>query len=498
MEDNEETNEMGISEEVKSDWPRLRLNPFEIILDPENPRLDLPPGAGQADIRKALFDQEEVLELIESIIDNGGLFQGEDSIIVIKDNDKYKVLEGNRRICAIQCILNPSIAPPDYQEDIRALINNTGFNTNHLQNVKVAVAPSWEAAQGTITARHSLYKIKKWSYVSKWKRDYKMFQRYKDIDKVAEILRETRGDVVKNLRDYAYVRYMLDLPVWTDEEKKKLSSNYLEVSILARVMSDSDLRRTLGIEWDQNYNITTKMELRKFNYVYEKLIRAIYLNDKEPIQTRTSKKSIQDRIGEWIAEFDRNNPNKTQENSAPVAVQGGPTSTPTTPTGINPTIRIRRRVKKKPDRFFESLYDNINVEDQRLKRLAKELSTNDMDERPISGILLTRAIIESALLFRIKRHRLVGDLKKYLKEKNNRDIDSADLSDLLSFCISRVDKLFQETRGAKEALERIQSDYRKKMNSIVHGDWIDPTASLIEEIAGATRKLLTTILRDED
>jgi len=496
MEDNEGTNEMGISEEVKSDWPRLKLNPFEIILDPENPRLDLPPGAGQADIGKALFDQEEVLELIESIIDYGGLLPGEDSIIVIKDNDKYKVLEGNRRICAIQCILNPSIAPPDYQEGIRELINNTGFDTNSLQNIKVAVAPSWEAAQGTITARHSLYKIKKWSYVSKWKRDYKMFQRYQDVDKVAEILRENRGDVVKNLRDYAYVRYMLDLPVWIEKEKKKLSSNYLEVSILARVMSDSDLRKTLGIEWDQNYNITTKMDLRKFNYVYEKLIRAIYLNDQEPIQTRTNKKYIRDQVGKWIAEFDRNNPNKTED--ANILVQGEPSPTSTTATAVSPTMRTKRRVRKKPDQYFESLYDSVNVEDQRLKRLAKELSTNDMDERPISGILLTRALVESALLFRIKRHRLVGDLKEYLREKHNRGIDSADLSDLLSFCISRVDKLFQETRGAKEALERIQSDYRKKMNSTVHGDWIDPTASLIEEIAGATRKLLTTILRDED
>jgi len=496
MEDNERANEMGISEEVKSDWPRLKLNPFEIILDPENPRLDLPPGAGQADIRKALFDQEEALKLIESIIDYGGLLPGEDSIIVIKDNDKYKVLEGNRRVCAIQCILDTSLAPQEYQEDIRELINNTGFDANSLQNINVTVAPNWEAAQSTITARHSLYQIRKWSYVSKWKRDYKMFQRYQDVDKVAEVLGENRGDVIKNLKNYAYVRYMLDLQVWTVGEKKILSSNYLEVSILARVMSDSDLRKALGIDWDQNYNITTKMDLRKFNYVYEKLVRSMFLNGEPHIYTRTDNKEVREHVRGWMEEFDRNNPTNTQVASPPV--QMGPGSTSTTATAVIPTIRTRRRVKKKPDRFFESLYDNINVEDQRLKRLAKELSTNDMDERPISGILLTRAIIESALLFRIKRHRLVGDLKKYLKEKNNRDIDSADLSDLLSFCISRVDKLFQETRGAQEALQRIQSDYRKKMNSIVHGDWIDPTASLIEEIAGATRKLLTTILRDED
>jgi len=489
MDDNKKIDEMEMPKGVNNEWPRKILKASEIVLDSENPRLDLSPNATQADIRKSLFEQEKIIELIESILDNQGLFPGED-IIVLQEGGKYKVLEGNRRVCAIQCILSPTLAPVEFQGDIKELIKNSNINVQGLEMINGVVAPSWESAQNIITARHSLYKIEPWSYISKWRRDFKQFNSTRDVDRVSNILGEERGKVVENLKNYAYVRYMLEIQGWKEEERAILSNNNLEISPLPWHMSSTKLQKMLGISFDSNYNLITTINPEKFRYVFEKLIRSMFLGDHPRITTRTDKDVVISQVQKWMEDYDATNVNESPggsttnpENPSPVVAL---------PTPIVPPIKPRRPIRGKPERYFGSLAKDVKVRDQRLNRLTYELISNNMRNRPASGILLIRALIESALLFRIDKRNLTNDLKT----KYKKDVNYIDLKELLTFCIENTEKLFQDSRNAKQALEKIQSTHRDYMNSIVHGSWLDPTASEIEAIAGTTRELLRAILSD--
>lgn len=146
---------------------------------------------------------------------------------------------------------------------------------------------------------------------------------------------------------------------------------------------------------------------------------------------------------------------------------------------------------KKPEKYFASLWKSITVDDNRLNRLTYELSKNDMKDRPASGILLTRSLIESALLYRIDK----WGLTQALKDKNaGRAPADIKMNKVVQFCIDNVETLFSDSKNAMRSLQQIQSEHLNYMNSIVHNSWQDPTAGQIEKIAGNVRELLRTIL----
>lgn len=80
----------------------FKISPEFLSLDTENPRLFLPDAASrnsEPELIKSLADNSDLKELIVSIANNG--FLDMEPLIVItdlNDNNKFRVLEGNRRL----------------------------------------------------------------------------------------------------------------------------------------------------------------------------------------------------------------------------------------------------------------------------------------------------------------------------------------------------------------------------------------------------------------
>lgn len=79
----------------------------DLELDPENPRISefgITKSSSQQEILQVLWDEMAVNELIHSIVENG--FWQYEPLIIIKnpDNDKFTVIEGNRRLAAVMLI----------------------------------------------------------------------------------------------------------------------------------------------------------------------------------------------------------------------------------------------------------------------------------------------------------------------------------------------------------------------------------------------------------
>lgn len=80
-----------------------------IFLDPKNPRIPKSlHDQNEHEILKYMIDNAAVIELIYSIGENS-FFPGE-PIILVKEGDRYKVVEGNRRASALKLINDPALA----------------------------------------------------------------------------------------------------------------------------------------------------------------------------------------------------------------------------------------------------------------------------------------------------------------------------------------------------------------------------------------------------
>lgn len=81
-----------------------------LILDSHNPRLpDYIQGKGEVEIISHMLLEESTLELMQAIGEKG-FFPGEQLLVVPVGDNKYKVVEGNRRLTAVKLLNDPSIA----------------------------------------------------------------------------------------------------------------------------------------------------------------------------------------------------------------------------------------------------------------------------------------------------------------------------------------------------------------------------------------------------
>ena len=81
----------------------ITISPLDLVLDAQNPRFVILSNRAQEEIRKYLVTYEDVCQLSSAINEYGSLLPGE-RIVVLRENDQYVVIEGNRRTCSLQLL----------------------------------------------------------------------------------------------------------------------------------------------------------------------------------------------------------------------------------------------------------------------------------------------------------------------------------------------------------------------------------------------------------
>ena len=139
------------------------------------------------------------------------------------------------------------------------------------------------------------------------------------------------------------------------------------------------------------------------------------------INTRKDKGKVITCIEQWKKEYytspgdepkngDDQSQNKDKNTSSSSTKDTGKEKTEDTPNN--------KQAKKNPDKYFESLI--CYVDDQRLSRLTSELSVlsknNHISSFPISASMLTRAILESSLIYQLKKRNKYKDYRLIYKD----------------------------------------------------------------------------------
>lgn len=265
-----------------SQWKELKLSVSEILLDPENPRVFVDEPT-QENLLRFLIEEESSIELAKQIHFNKGLPPA-DKPVITKEDGKYIVLEGNRRVAACKILLNPLLLPPKDAEKIPRIDNHM---RNYLENFPVTLAPNRNSAEAYITMRHSGEKgIKRWSTISVAKRFFNRYKKGEKINDIAKILDEKPSDVKRGIRFYNFLQFIINELDWTENEKKELVIHKLETTILDRFLPFSKrAKEVLKIDFTSDHMVISQLPEEKFKAALKNIVRRAYIE--KVINTRS-------------------------------------------------------------------------------------------------------------------------------------------------------------------------------------------------------------------
>ena len=179
----------------------IAISPLDLLLDTENPRFVILQNREQADIRKYLVTYEDVCQLATDINAYGRLLPGE-RIVALHEGDKYVVVEGNRRTCSLQMLLNRELIPDGFAHRIPHTSVSIFTNCN---SIEVDILPDRDSALELMTKRH-IEGVKQWKPLAKkqfFAANYKNGQGQSIVD-LSRITGVREGEIKEDIRDYKF------------------------------------------------------------------------------------------------------------------------------------------------------------------------------------------------------------------------------------------------------------------------------------------------------
>jgi len=196
----------------------ITISPLDLVLDDKNPRFVILTRRDQAAIRTYLVTYEEILKLTTDINEYGGLLPGE-RIVVLEENNKYVVVEGNRRTCALQFLLSRELIPGIFKHKIPYASESVIKNCS---KIEVDVLENSNAALELMAKRH-IQGIKQWKPLAK-----KQFfaVNYRDgkgqtIRELSEITGIKEHEIRNDIRDYKFFLDVYQKYVSTHKDFKR-------------------------------------------------------------------------------------------------------------------------------------------------------------------------------------------------------------------------------------------------------------------------------------
>lgn len=231
-------------------YSKVIVSPLELYLDPKNPRFITPDAGGTQDnIRNYLISQENVLPLARSIAESSGLMPGE-RIVVCWEDDKYIVLEGNRRTCACHMFIDRLLIPERFVNLFPATSDRLLAEIN---NVEVDIIPTRDEARRFLAVRH-IERAKEWSTIAKMRFCNEDYVAGRSILEINDRTGLSISNINKYIRNYKILLRGINSN-WEQSEREKLNLLDIEPDKLLRIFGLADTKRKLQLYFDTNHSL---------------------------------------------------------------------------------------------------------------------------------------------------------------------------------------------------------------------------------------------------
>lgn len=219
------------------------ISPNEISLDWKNPRLadfGIKEGTSPEKIFSIMWRNMGVEEIIISITAHG--FFKTEPIIVIKEEGKYIVIEGNRRLSAVKIILNPDLVESKLASNILSKITPTLQDS--LKTIPVIEVTDRREAWQFIGFKH-INGAAKWNSYAKAKYISQIHNEYNiSLEDIAYQVGDTHNTVLKLYQGIMVIDQAERLKVFNKED---VFGNRLYFSHLYTGLQYNGFREYLGI-----------------------------------------------------------------------------------------------------------------------------------------------------------------------------------------------------------------------------------------------------------
>lgn len=233
-------------------------NVDDLLFDPQNPRL--PPSVNSendSEVITWLLREASIMELMGAIGQNG-YFAGEPVLVVPSEKHagKFEVVEGNRRLCAVKLLVNPSLAPIR-QGPVQDIAKEAKYHPTHLP---VVIYNNRDEILAYLGYRH-ITGIKEWGPLAKAKYLWQLRESYKnqlspeeqrDSDSTSKqftLLAKTIGSksnyVARLLTGYKLLITIKEADFY---DIKALNEESINFSILTTALSYAKILEFLGLK----------------------------------------------------------------------------------------------------------------------------------------------------------------------------------------------------------------------------------------------------------
>jgi hypothetical protein len=344
-----------------------------LLLDAENPRLELQESQRDVLLAIASTQTEKLLRLARDIVEYG-LNPSERTIVTPTADDKkrYVVLEGNRRVAALKVLSTPDLIASAVKPEILRRFKKLSerFLKDPIDNLDCAVVKNREEADHWITLKHTGENqgagIVSWGATESG--------RYA----------ERRGKILPQLQVLDFVKQHGKLSA---EAQRRI--NDVSITNLQRLIGDPDVRKRLGIEIKNRHVVTRyndqeaakglskivedlALERINVNKIRHKKDRAKYINSfaKKDLPEQLKEGTDLRQLGAKAAPSTGTQPGQPKRRSRPG-------------TGMRTAMIPRNCI--------------LEITDNRINNIYIELKQLSVDHYPNAGAVLLRVFLELSL-----------------------------------------------------------------------------------------------------
>jgi len=383
-------------------WPQKQLSVVNLHLDEKNPRLGRQTiSLSPRDIINYLFENDKAEEIAFSLATRS-YFQNE-PLLAVKENNRYIVVEGNRRLAALKALHDPDLLDGTHKAAVERLSRRI-HDLQTLSNVPVIIAPNRKATDRLVAGRHIGSPVLAWEAENRASFILEKLQEGYDNKELQDNLGFTLSDIEKarQTKAIADMARSVDLP---DDVKIKLDNPRAKVfSTLERVFESTVGRKYLRIKADSEHGYKGTTTKKEFVRGFSKLITDV-ANRKVTSRTLNTNQQIEDYFNSW----DSNDlPAQKKGTFVPSdVIQGDSSASSTAKSKASIAGRkSKSEIKTVLPRDLKVRYGN-----DRLVDIRQELVKLKREDYPNAGAVLLRVFFELTVVDYLKR---TGELQSII------------------------------------------------------------------------------------
>jgi len=249
-------------------WPRQKVKITDLFLDPENIRLQIEVKSSQEVLINDLFFNENAMQVLESIATSG--FFPDEVPVVIEEEKKFIVIDGNRRVAALKVLARPEIVPAK-ESSVKKLLKISGSTP---KQIEVVVAPDRESIRHFLASKHTQNTRRPWRPL----RQAYFYKAELESGKTVQDLRnEYPGvNIEKFLRLINIHRIAKSIQYDSDQIAKKVhNERSFPASTVERLYEDKQVRDFLGFEFDKDGEVRVQIEKKEFEKGFKQIVQDV-------------------------------------------------------------------------------------------------------------------------------------------------------------------------------------------------------------------------------